>query len=237
MNSYTLDPIEVFATEPTRKGGESEGNDTEDYTRSEVYETNSFQKRSRTFLPNGNSMLVDLGSRINLVGRETLEDFVAVATEHGMKSVLKKRVRPLLVNGVGAGSAPCNQVLEVPIAVKYGNSPKAQVMTYHANVAEGCGSKLPAILGLDSMTEKDAVLILRNGKRCMAFPGKGGYKIEWSPGTRLLPLETSPSGHLVIPCDAFQGATEDVSQTFITDHTVVERPSETQTAQDAIQKP
>ena len=75
------------------------------------------------------------------------------------------------------------------------------------------------------MTEKDAVLILREGKRCMAFPGKGGYKIEWSPGTKLLPLDTSPSGHLVIPCDAFQGATEEISQTFITDHMIAKHAS------------
>ena len=72
------------------------------------------------------------------------------------------------------------------------------------------------------MTEKDAVLLLRNGKRCMAFPGKGGYKITWSAGTRLLPLETSPSGHLVIPCDSFQNASADDSHVYVTDHMVVD---------------
>ena len=153
---------------------------------------------------------------------------MATAKKHGYETNFVKRERPLLVNGVGAGSAPCYNVLEVPVSVKYGNSPKSQVIPYHANVAEGCGSRLPAILGLDSMTDKDTVLILRNGKRCMAFPGKGGYKIEWSPGTKLLPLETSPSGHLVIPCDSFQDATEDSSQTFVTDHTVAEASSSQQ---------
>ena len=167
-------------------------------------------------------MLVDLGSRINLMGRETLTEFVATAEKHGFKPVLTKRERSLLVNGVGAGSAPCNQVLEVPVSVKYGNSAKSQVITYHANVVEGCGSRLPAILGLDSMTDKDAVLMLRNGKRCMAFPGKGGYKFEWSPGRRLLPSDTSPSGHLVIPCDSFQDATTDTSHVFVTDHTIAD---------------
>ena len=54
----------------------------------------------------------------------------------------------------------------------------------------------------------------------MAFPGKGGYKIEWSEGTKLLPLETSPSGHLVIPCDSFQDATTGSSHVFVTDHTI-----------------
>ena len=138
----------------------------------------------------------------------------------GTRVPLKDRHKPLLANGVGAGSAPCHQVIEAPVSVKYGNAPKSQVIQYHANVADGCGSRLPAILGLDSMTEKDAVLLLRDGKRCMAFPGKGGYKIEWSLGTELLPLETSPSGHLVIPCDSFQNASKDTSHIFITDHSI-----------------
>ena len=51
------------------------------------------------------------------------------------------------------------------------------------------------------MQEKDAVIVLRKGKEFLAFPGPGGYKIEWSPGTRLLPMTTSPSGHLVVHCD------------------------------------
>ena len=165
-------------------------------------------------------MLVDLGSRINLIGKETAEEFVATAEKHGRKCNTIRRKKPLLVNGVGSGSAPCHKILETPISVQYNNESTPNVISYHANVAEGCGSKLPAILGLDSMTEKDAVLLLRNGKRCMAFPGTGGYKIEWSPGTKLLPLETSPSGHLVIPCDSFQNASEDTSHVFVTDHTV-----------------
>ena len=163
-----------------------------------------------------------------MVGRETLAEFVATAEQHGYQTEIQDRHRPLLVNGVGAGSAPCHQVTHSPVSVKYGNDSQAHIIEYQANIADGCGSRLPAILGLDSMTEKDAVLMLRNGKRCMAFPGKGGYKITWSQGTRLLPLETSPSGHLVIPCDTFQNASKDHSHVFVTDHTVgmdVEIPS------------
>ena len=216
-NSYSLQPLSEFAADYIR-----EHNDSMDgYFHSHVFET-STTKRSKTLLPQGTSMLVDLGSRINLVGSETLKEFVATAKEHGYETLYRQRERPLLVNGVGAGSAPCYKMLEVPVSVKYGNAKQAQVIPYQANIAEGCGSKLPAILGLDSMTEKDAVLILRDGKRCMAFPGKGGYKIEWSPGTKILPLDTSPSGHLVIPCDQFHDAIVESAQTFVTDHTVVE---------------
>ena len=72
--------------------------------------------------------------------------------------------------------------------------------------------------GLDSMTKGDAVILLREGKRCIAFPGKGGYKITWSKGTKLLPITESPSGHLVIPCDSFDGAAADCPQAFVTNH-------------------
>jgi hypothetical protein len=86
--------------------------------------------------------------------------------------------------------------------------------TYRANIAKGSGIDLPAILGLDSMKEKDSVIILREGKEMMVFPGPGGYKIEWSPGTKVLPMKHAPSGHLVVPCGKFG----DLPSTSSTDH-------------------
>ena len=72
------------------------------------------------------------------------------------------------------------------------------------------------------MQEKDAVILLRKGKEMMVFPGPGGYKIEWSPGTKRLPMTTSPSGHFVIPCDKFdevnKHAADNDQLTFWTDH-------------------
>ena len=43
----------------------------------------------------------------------------------------------------------------------------------------------------------------------MVFPGAGGYRIEWSPGTRMLPMRTLPTGHSVIECDHFGTANDD----------------------------
>ena len=86
--------------------------------------------------------------------------------------------------------------------MKFEDSP-ATLETFRANIAEGCGEHLPAIMGLLSMEERDCVVMLRKGKPMMAMPGPGGYKVEWSPGSKLLPLVHAPSGHLVIPCDEF----------------------------------
>ena len=127
----------------------------------------------------------------------------------------------LNVNGVGSGSAPCTKEAVMPIAVKYQDQP-ASSSTFQANVARGVGRNLPAILGATSMRANDAVLVLRGGEEFLAFPGMGGYKIEWSPGTRLLPLTYSPSGHMVITCDHFDDlpttTTEDQELSFWTDH-------------------
>ena len=112
----------------------------------------------------------------------------------------------------------------MPIAVQFKERPATQEI-FQANVSEGCGAHLPAIMGLTSMKEKDGVIILRDGKEQFVFLGKGGYKIEWSPRTKIVPLDVAPSGHLVIICDKFeelQKTPPDRKTTFVTDHT---RPS------------
>jgi hypothetical protein len=99
----------------------------------------------------------------------------------------------------------------------------ATLDVFGANVAKGCGADLPAILGAKSMQEKDSVLILREGKEMIVFPGPGGYKIDWSPGTRILSMTKAPSGHLVIPCDNFgqlpTAGMPNEAMSFFTDHT------------------
>ena len=161
------------------------------------------KQNTKTKLPDGRlSLLVDLGSRINIIGKNTAEDFKRCAESNGHEAKLTARQSRLNVNGVGAGSAPCDTQILLPIAVKFEESP-ATLDNYTANVAEGSGSDLPGILGSKSMQDKDAVLILRDGKEMLVFPGPGGYKIEWSPGTKRLPMISAPSGHLVVPCDKF----------------------------------
>ena len=203
-DEYNL-PHVYLGSEP-RTSGASSSSSTSTFT-------------AKTMLQGHNSMLVDLGSKINIVGRDTAPAFVNEAKKHNLPSRIRKRVKPLYVNGVGAGSAPCRTELEVPVGVKYENT-AAAIHPYQANIAEGSGKNLPAILGKDTMVANDAVLLLRQGKQLMAFPGPGGYKIEWSPGTRLLPMEDSPSGHTVIRCDHFTDATRTASATtFTTDYT------------------
>eukprot|EP00974_Lingulodinium_polyedra_P120480 11175184-Lingulodinium_polyedra.AAC.1 len=72
------------------------------------------------------------------------------------------------------------------------------------------------------MQEKAVVIILRKGKEMLVFPGPGGYKIEWAPGAKILPMTSAPSEHLVVPCDHYDKASKvkhDDHLVFMTDHT------------------
>ena len=53
--------------------------------------------KTRTQLPDRPSMLADLGSRINLIGRNTLERFISNARQHGHTVSLQTRERPIKV--------------------------------------------------------------------------------------------------------------------------------------------
>ncbi len=190
-------------------------------SRDQISTSVHIKQTTQTKLPNGrNSILIDLGSRINIIGSDTEKEFALEAERNGHQTTYEQRQHRLNVNGVGAGSAPCDVIASTPIAVSY-DGDGASLHQYKANIAGGSGSSLPAILGSISMQEKDAVIILRKGKEVIAFPGKGGYRIHWSAGTKLLPMVPAPSGHLVVPCDEFSkinGGKTDAA-VFTTDHT------------------
>ena len=193
---------------------ESNGKDSKAWT--------MLKRRNRTKLPNGkHSILVDIGSRLNIVGRKTAHAMSATAARHGHKTKYTKRTSTLRIDGVGAGSAPSTEKVTIPIGVKYQDRP-AMLSEYKANIITGSGEDLPALLGLLAMQENDAVIILRKGKEALVMPGPGGYKIEWSQGTKQLPLVPAPSGHLVIPCDSYDEIKTNTTTTdipLVTDHT------------------
>ena len=158
-----------------------------------------------------------------MLGRNSTDDFVHAAQTAGMPTSSVPKQSRLHVNGVGSGSATCDQEAVIPIAVRFKDE-AATKESFRANIADGVGADLPAILGATSMREKDSVLILRAGQEFLASPGPGGYEIKWSPGTQLFPLAYAPSNHLVIPCDHFDGLPTGTARepelSFWTDHSI-----------------
>jgi hypothetical protein len=54
------------------------------------------------------------------------------------------------------------------------------------------------------MSRQGGVLEMTEGREYLTFPGPGGYKIEWSPGTKRHKLDRADTGHLILPCDGFE---------------------------------
>eukprot|EP00959_Pyramimonas_sp_CCMP1952_P278872 5830950-Pyramimonas_sp.AAC.1 len=80
------------------------------------------------------------------------------------------------MSGVGHGSVACDKPLHCNVARKEKRNPAGApavptLDTYSANVAEGSGENLFAILGLKSMSNMRTILILEQGHEKMAIPG------------------------------------------------------------------
>ena len=69
-----------------------------------------------------NTIVVDLGCNINIIGCNTLKQFVAVSDAAGIPTSYVPRQNRLHVNGVGAGSATCDQEAIITIAVQFQDS-------------------------------------------------------------------------------------------------------------------
>ena len=152
---------------------------------------------------------MDPGSFCSLLGAKLAREATKKALAAGYK-VTQNRITPLHVAGVGNGVQTCNWELCIEAAVPTENGPP-ELLTWKAPIVEGAGEDLPGLLGMDSLKLNRAIIDIE-GKR-LIYPGAG--KIEWKfpPGTRVIPLVDSPSGHLCVPIDCYDGI---VTPTVIT---------------------
>jgi len=173
-----------------------------------------------TNLPDGRQgLLVDPGAWSNLAGELWMQGMARKAIEAGLHVSETRMPKPLEVAGVGTGSNEAAWEIQVPIAVADSDG-NMVLHTYKAPTVREGGKHLPALLGLQSMTKQNCVLEMAPGNEFLTMPGPGGYTVNWSPGTTRYRLERAPSGHLILPCDAFskcqrtQGGLEEPMITF-----------------------
>ena len=161
---------------------------------------------STRLLDGRHGLLVDPGAWSNLVGERWAQEVAAKAMSSGHTPSQKKMNQPFTVQGVGKGTNEAKWEVHLPIAINDDDG-NTRLHEYRAPTVGGKGKELPALLGLESMSKQKAVLEMTEGSEYLTFPGEGGYKIEWSPGTKRYKLERPPSGHLILPCDAFNELT------------------------------
>ena len=203
MPSSRADRVEAPLYHPfrTRTGFERPSN-TEDFF--PWWQVDELCYHGATQLSDGRQgLLVDPGAWSNLVGETWARNMAKKALAAGHKPKEQRMDKPLNVAGVGTGTNSAEWEVNIPIAV--GNDDDHTIIDeFRAPSVTGPGKDLPALLGLKSMSLKKGVLEMTDGEEYLTFPGPGGYKIEWSPGTRRMKLERAPSGHLVLPCDSFE---------------------------------
>ena len=60
--------------------------------------------------------------------------------------------------------------------------------------------RVPALLGLKSLTKMRAIMDMNPAHPGLIVPGPGGVQLQCAPGTVTCPLEPTHSGHLLLPC-------------------------------------
>ena len=137
-------------------------------------------------------LLVDPGAHDNLAGESTIRRLEA---QLGTRARVKKLDHALNVSGVGKESQQADHALSIEFSVPSGDTSLSCV--YTAPVIEG--SSLPPLLGLKSLQAKRAIIDTHG--RLLILPGEGGIEFRCSPGTQVLNLDMSESGHLILPMD------------------------------------
>ena len=184
-------------------GGQSERVDS--WTReSRCADLFHLARETQTKVPGSCSAMVDMRSMVNVDGQNSLKEFQDATSPHCHDTKLHDRPTLLNLIGAGEGAARYDQTVTMPVAVQFHEQDSS--FENKANVATGSGSDLPCIMGKDSATNKDSVILIRRGQEQLIFPGPGEYTSN--PGTKNIPLEQTPSGHLVMVIDAYELALE-----------------------------
>ena len=147
-------------------------------------------------------LIVDLGSWWNLWGKILCRQAAQTALRYGFAPQQRRLDRALQIQGVGEGTQTCEWQGTIHIAAPDEHG-AASLHTFEAPIVGGSGENLPGLLRHKTICDKQGLIETAPGREMMSFPGPGGYKIEWSPGSRHFPLSLAPSGHLILPIDHY----------------------------------
>ena len=147
-------------------------------------------------------LLVDPGAFDNLAGSAWVERMAHLSKLAGHNHKFITLDRPLGVEGVGAGAQEAQKAVIMTGAIKAEGMP-VRIAQFEAPVLPN--SEVPALWGNRSLRRNRAVLDMVNNRLYLCGPGE--IQFTPPPGTQVLALETSPSGHLLLPFSDFGTAT------------------------------
>ena len=186
------DPFHVLRTFPVWTQGENESSQPSYHT--------------RVRLPTGEALLVDTGCIDAIAGSEFVERVANAAKQAGRGAEFQPLSSHLHVEGVGTGSSTCTREALLPIAMEDG------LCSTH-KTKEVPQSNLPGLLGLEVMDRRRVLLDIVHNKYIEVGPG--GFTLNLSPGSRVLPMQRAPTGHLMLPCTEWNRACREDKQVYL----------------------
>jgi hypothetical protein len=158
---------------------------------------------AKVHLEGKEGLVIDTGAVDNLAGDQTIRRLEMLAAQNGHGTAYSELPHRLPVDGVGAGSSECSHACKVPIMLS-----DSTLANYSSPMITD--SSIPALLGTRSMTEHRVLVDLVHDQMIML--GAGGMQLTLSPGSRVLPLQRTPTGHLIIEASAWPNKDNPQSQ-------------------------
>ena len=118
---------------------------------------------------------------------------------------VQDRPKPLRVHGVGSSPSEAKCDIVLPIAIRDDDG-SATLGNVSMPVVEN--SDIPGLLGITTLKDKRTLIDLNTNKVYFVGPGDYNMSAALPPGTECFQCELSPSGHLILPCCAYDGARE-----------------------------
>ena len=169
----------------------------------------SNQQRSyllNTKLSDGRSaLLLDIGSVGNLMSQGWARVQAILAAGQGYMAKYKVRKTPLRISGVGHGHQSCDKDGRVPVCLADTGNTK-HVGIFEAPMIEG---DMPALMGRLALQRERTLIDIVTNKVYMMGPGDYSEALESAmpPGTRCFQAEIAQSGHMMLPCAAYDSGT------------------------------
>ena len=154
----------------------------------------------RTRLSNKTALLVDVGAVGNLAGDVWAKEQAKKALASGRTPTERKRARGLQVAGVGKGQQTCHYDVDLPVAVPLADG---SVMKGTFTTPTVPNSRLPALLGLQSLKNSRAIIDCNTSRVYFLGPGNYDLPAGLPPGTKEIQCEHAPSGHMMMTIDSF----------------------------------
>ena len=144
------------------------------------------------------SLVLDIGSTRNLAGERWIRKHAELAKDAGYGTRVTPRPSVLNVEGVGKEAEKCFEDAQVPCILETENGPMK--VAFNAPIVPD--SNLPALLGLTALQKLRAVIDCRTNE--VHFLGHDHAPLGLPPGSSTVQAHQAPSGHLLLPCDAFR---------------------------------